>query len=220
MDRRTARSNEAYGSMGRKQEEQAKALFPLLEERMRQALRDAGWRVIGQTPFQIDIWHYYGTSIIEKEQQLEHLARRVWHGSYPRQGAEKMAPLSDMTLLSVFPQDQWHPINDHLELVLYPETRQIHVRRRRKEGSTQEQERTPASNTVAVVGSGAAPAFYRERATRPVSFTCQWCTKTVTQQRYPGPLPSYCSETCEQEAQREKTERRVQQLRARRKIKE
>src|SRR5690349_12919678 len=66
MDRRVARSNKfAYGSMGRKQEERAKALFPALEEQMRHALEAAGWRVIGKTVFEVAIWYYFGAAIEE-----------------------------------------------------------------------------------------------------------------------------------------------------------
>jgi len=38
------------------------------------------------------------------------------------------------------------------------------------------------------------PSYTREIVTRPIRFTCAWCQDTVTQQRFPGPLPAYCSE--------------------------
>ncbi len=46
------------------------------------------------------------------------------------------------------------------------------------------------------------PSYTREIATRPIRFTCAWYQATVTQQRFPGPLPAYCSEDCKKETQR------------------
>ena len=219
MDRRTGRADEQYGTMGRKQQERAKELFPLLEEEVRSALHTAGWRVIGTSHFNGDIWRYFGQAIVEQEEHLQVAAQRVWHGPYPRQGAEKIAPLDDLLLLHAFPANLWQAIGPDLEASIDPETQHLRVRRQRKVGSTSEQQRAATSQKVAVIGNdearaqGAAPAFHRTRRTREMTFTCAWCTRTVTQQRYPSPKLMYCSETCEQEAQREKTRVRVQRLR-------
>ncbi len=59
------------------------------------------------------------------------------------------------------------------------------------------------------------PSYTREIATRPIWFTCAWCQATVTQQRFPGPLPAYCSEDCQKEAQRAQTRERVRRYRER-----
>ncbi len=59
------------------------------------------------------------------------------------------------------------------------------------------------------------PSYTREIATRPIRFTCAWCQDTVTQQRFPGPLPAYCSEDCKREAQRAQTRERVRRYRER-----
>lgn len=59
------------------------------------------------------------------------------------------------------------------------------------------------------------PAYTREIATRSVTFACQWCGRTVTQHRFPGPLPAYCSDTCKADAQREQTRQRVRRYRER-----
>lgn len=56
--------------------------------------------------------------------------------------------------------------------------------------------------------------YSRTITTRPLTFTCRWCQRTVTQQRFPGPLPAYCSEECKMEAQREQTRERVRRYRA------
>jgi len=59
------------------------------------------------------------------------------------------------------------------------------------------------------------PSYTREIATRLVPFTCAWCENTVTQQRFPGPRPAYCSEDCTKEAQRAQTRERVRRYRER-----
>ncbi len=59
------------------------------------------------------------------------------------------------------------------------------------------------------------PSYTREIATRPIRFTCAWCQDTVTQQRFPGPLPAYCSEDCTKDAQRAQTRERVRRYRER-----
>jgi hypothetical protein len=60
------------------------------------------------------------------------------------------------------------------------------------------------------------PVYRQTIQTHPVTFTCQQCGATVTQQRYPGPLPRYCSTWCGQLARRILTRERVRRLRARR----
>ncbi len=59
-------------------------------------------------------------------------------------------------------------------------------------------------------------AYQRMISTCQVTFVCTICGKTVTQQRYPGRTPDYCSEICEEEGRRKKTRERVKKLRARR----
>jgi len=220
MDTSYARAHKsAYGMMGRKQQERAKALLPLLQEQVCAALHDASWRVIGNNRYNGDVWWYFGHAIVEQEERLRVLARRVWHGTSSWQGREKIAPLEDTHLLRTFPAHLWQTIDEDLEAAVDPKAQQLRVRRQRKVGLAGEQHRTAESQSVAVIGDnaararGATPAFHRTRTTREMTFTCAWCTQTVTQQRYPSPKPMYCSEICEQEAQREKTRLRVQRLR-------
>ena len=60
----------------------------------------------------------------------------------------------------------------------------------------------PRAQEVAVFGQAAdvlpddRPAFRRRWVTQPLTFTCVQCHKTVTQERYPGPVPRYCSQAC------------------------
>jgi len=60
------------------------------------------------------------------------------------------------------------------------------------------------------------PVYRRIIETRPVTFTCAGCARTVTQQRFPGPTPRYCGDWCRDQAQRTRTRERVRQHRARR----
>ncbi len=60
------------------------------------------------------------------------------------------------------------------------------------------------------------PVYCRTIETRPVTFTCAGCTRTVTQQRFPGPVPRYCGDWCRYQAQRLRTRERVRAHRARR----
>lgn len=59
------------------------------------------------------------------------------------------------------------------------------------------------------------PVYRRTITTRPVTFTCAHCARTVTQQRFPGPRPRYCDAWCRRQAQRAQTRERVRQHRAR-----
>ena len=59
------------------------------------------------------------------------------------------------------------------------------------------------------------PVYRRTVSTRAVTFTCQHCGRTVTQQRFPGPLPRYCGAGCRTQARRAHTRQRVQRYRTR-----
>jgi hypothetical protein len=63
-------------------------------------------------------------------------------------------------------------------------------------------------------------AYQRMISTHQVTFVCAACGKTVTQQRYPGRSPRYCSDPCEEEGRREKTRERVKKLRARQRMRQ
>jgi hypothetical protein len=64
------------------------------------------------------------------------------------------------------------------------------------------------------------PAYERTWDTRTVTFQCAHCGETVTQERYPGPTPTYCGQECYEAAtaarRREQTRERVRRLRERR----
>ena len=81
----------------------------------------------------------------------------------------------------------------------------------------------PRSHVVEVIGGseakerGQQPAYSREVFTKLVTFTCIVCGDTVTQQRYPGHTPLYCSEGCREVRVAEKTRERVAKHRERKK---
>jgi hypothetical protein len=53
-----------------------------------------------------------------------------------------------------------------------------------------------------------------QRAKRPMTFTCEHCSKTVTEPHGPGQTPKYCT-TCHPEAERHITKMRVREHRKR-----
>jgi len=53
------------------------------------------------------------------------------------------------------------------------------------------------------------------RATRPITFTCSWCYREVTEDRAPGPTPQYCL-ACGPEAKQLANTVRVRRHRKRR----
>jgi len=61
-----------------------------------------------------------------------------------------------------------------------------------------------------------APAYMRQVSTRPVTFQCITCKQTVTQERFPGPTPKYCSDACATRALEERNEERVRKQREKR----
>jgi hypothetical protein len=78
------------------------------------------------------------------------------------------------------------------------------------------------SKTIEVYGDKEArkknhiPAYQRQLATRSVTFTCGICKAIVTQERYPGPTPKYCSDGCIQAAADLRQEERVRKQREKR----
>ncbi len=52
------------------------------------------------------------------------------------------------------------------------------------------------------------------REPRPITFTCSWCYKDVTENRMPGPTPAYC-QTCAVEVKRWVDANRAQRYRQR-----
>jgi hypothetical protein len=59
-------------------------------------------------------------------------------------------------------------------------------------------------------------AYERKLQARLITFTCCVCKETVTQWRFPSKTPLYCKPACQEAARREKTRKRVQALRERR----
>ena len=51
------------------------------------------------------------------------------------------------------------------------------------------------------------------RPTRPITFTCEWCYREVTEERAPGRTPVYCRE-CKPEVLRAGVRQRVKEHRA------
>jgi hypothetical protein len=88
-------------------------------------------------------------------------------------------------------------------------------------GAPRDEEPVPRQRVVEVFGALAdvlpydQPVYRRTLTTRLVTFTCARCAQTVTQQRFPGPVPRYCGAWCRSQEQRAQTRERVRQHRAR-----
>jgi hypothetical protein len=84
-----------------------------------------------------------------------------------------------------------------------------------------DEQQVPRQRVVEIFGAFAdvlpydQPVYRRTLTTRLVTFTCARCAQTVTQQRFPGPVPRYCGAWCRYLAQRAQTRERVRQHRAR-----
>jgi hypothetical protein len=217
------------GTMGRKQEARGRLLRDRLLAFAKTRMIEAGWRIATDEPGTVDKWRWEGASAKEREEQIAQLTHKIWRGRGPREGNEKIADLPDDALLfEPVREGQWHPVpgNAQLEYRIDRDAEQLRVRRRRITPQPQEQQRTtPTTLVLGIVGDegraqGAGPAYHRTISSRPITFVCSVCRQKVTQERLPGPTPSYCSDICKDEAQRQKTLERVRRLRAERKKKE
>jgi LuxR family transcriptional regulator, maltose regulon positive regulatory protein len=79
-----------------------------------------------------------------------------------------------------------------------------------------DQQQPIQQQTIRVFGQAQQPAYERTVAMREVSFTCIVCQKQVTQLRYPGPSPRYCSEDCRAERANILNQERVRKQREKR----
>lgn len=217
------------GTMGRKQEARGRLLRDRLLAFAKTRMIEAGWRIATDEPGTVDKWRWEGASAKDREEQIAQLTHKIWRGRGPREGNEKIADLPDDALLfEPVREGQWHPVpgNAQLEYRIDRDAEQLRVRRRRITPQPQEQQRTtPTTLVLGIVGDegraqGAGPAYHRTISSRPITFVCSVCRQKVTQERLPGPTPSYCSEICKDEAQRQKTLERVRRLREQRKKKE
>ena len=213
------------GTMGRKQEARGRLLRDRLLAFIKGQLIEAGWRIATDEPGTVEKWRWEGAVAKEREERLAQLTHKIWRGRGSREGNEKIADFpEDPLLFELVSEDQWHPVpgDDHLEYRIDSDAQQLRVRRQRVIPQPQEQQRTPITLVLGVVGDegraqGAGPAYHRTITSRPITFVCRGCKQEVTQERLPGPTPRYCSDGCRDEVTREKTLKRVRRLRAERK---
>lgn len=196
-----------YGRMGEKQKAQAQALLETLKLHVKERLLLTGWQVVTQTPRGEEVWRYVGPEVTP---DLVELASRIWRGRYERRGPEKFAPNARLALESEQRArygTAWHAAG-LLEFSLTDEG--MRVRSRRPLPASEERVRVASQQTISIL----APARSRTLKTRRVTFFCAWCKQPVTQERFPGPRPRYCSDTCKEAAAREKTRERVRRWRS------
>jgi hypothetical protein len=175
-------------------------------------MQAAGWRTLAKTPTGATLWHYQGPAINEQEQQQADAAASIWRGRYPRVGVEKTAALAEFPVFRTFIAKRWYRVGEGLEVCVDYAAGQVQVRSQDQAGPVEQEQ--PAEPLAGVAQK--VVTYQRLMQTKPITFICDWCHQEVTQQRYPGPRPRYCSEQCKQEATREQTRARVQRLRAKR----
>lgn len=181
------------------QDERGFALARLLRERLTKALEAAGWQDAGQNYEGRPLWRYVGPATSEQ------------HPLPP--AAETSAEPSKNRTPVALPRRRSRKANNVAPI---PLARPIEIAVPVLVLSQPDQAQQPARKRIEVpVATKPRAAYQRTIHTRSVTFTCEQCGATSTQQRFPGPPPRYCTEVCKQEAQRTGTLARVQRFRAR-----
>lgn len=170
------------------QDERGVALLQVLRERLTQALEAEGWQNAGVNYEGRPLWRY--TEPPASEQPPAPSA------AIPAQKPGRSAPVARPQRSIPIPLAPARPV-EMLPLVV--------------------EQPSIASKQITVAGERQLrQAYSRTLTTRLVTFTCQQCGKQVSQQRFPGPAPRYCTEACKQKARRVGTLARVHRFRARR----
>lgn len=208
---------------GSRQQERAVSLLAWLRQQLTTRMEAAGWRDSGQRSSDglgVPLWTYAGPLGVMQEQALARAARRIWYGRTTPAGREKHAPLEQFPMFRAWLPWRWHLVpQTELEVRADPDAGLVQVRRHQQVG--QPERRPKVQKPLAVIGNvearerHAVPAYQRTIRTRPVAFTCGWCGTGLMQERYPGPRPRYCSDTCQEEARREQSRQRQRRYRER-----
>lgn len=172
------------------QQERGLALAHLLRERLITALEAAGWQAAGQNAEGRLLWR-----------SVEPATREPLPAQAPVEAPKRPA----LSTRSRSPSKKTSaPVPAVKPAPLVPTT----LPRPAQEPMARKRIEVP-------VATRPRAAYQRTISARSVTFTCRQCGTTVTEQRFPGPRPRYCSEACKQEAVRAGTLARVQRFRAR-----
>jgi hypothetical protein len=172
------------------QDERGLGLARLLKERLTQALEAAGWQAAGQNAEGRPLWR-----------SVELATREPSSALAPVQKPERPALITRSRRPSKktsVPPPAVEP--SPTAPITLPQPAQEPLARKRIEVPMATRPRA---------------AYQRTIQARLVTFTCQQCGSTVTEQHFPGPQPRYCTEACKQEAMRAGTLARVHRFRAR-----
>lgn len=182
------------------QDERGLALLQLLRERLTLALEASGWQSAGVNYEGRSLWRYAGPATSEQP-------------SAPSAGIATQKPA--LSSLLTRPQRRSKRANTPAPVPPAPltETPTFALT------PPQPDQVQPVSKRVEVPGATKPRAAFRRTIhTRLVTFTCEQCGTTVSQQRFPGPHPRYCTEACKQEAMRVGTLARVHRFRAKQRV--
>lgn len=180
------------------QDERGLALFWLLRERFIEALLAAGWQDTGQRYDGRPIWHYGGPATSEQQRTQPREGMRATPQAKSASVTRPHLRNQEVPALSPTPPESQNAPAPQVLTSLDPNQAQ------------------PARKRIEVpLATKPRAAYQRTISTRLVTFTCVKCGAVITEQRFPGPSPRYCSEACKQEAGQAATLARVQRFRAR-----
>lgn len=180
------------------QDERGLALLRLLRERVITALEGAGWQDAGQNYEGRPLWRYVGP--VTREQPLLPLPTETKAAPSKSLASIAQPHRREPKATTAVPISLARPAEKAVPVLSPPQSNQVSLARKRIE---------------VPVATRPRAAYQRTVHTRLVTFTCVQCGTTSTEQRFPGPLPRYCTEACRQQARRAGTLARVHRFRAR-----
>lgn len=172
----------AAGKMGKRQEERARALLLVLQRRVLDLMRAAGWSTPGQSLEGKTLWRFIGPAILAQEHGLAALAARV-RQRHPPQIPFSVAPLSDFPRFGILREPCWHPVSEDLEVWVNFTDHQVIVRTLRPE---------PVDCTPPCATQGEIGVSQRTRRKVLARFICARCNLTVEEEHGPRAKPRYC----------------------------
>lgn len=194
----------AAGKMGKRQEERARALLLVLQHRVLDLMRAAGWRTPGQSLEGKTLWRFFGPEILAQEQGLAALAARIWQ-RHPPQILFAVAPLSDFPRFGTLREPCWHPVSEDLEVWVNFTDHQVIVRTLRPE---------PVDCAPPAPRKGEIGVSQWTRREVLVRFICARCKHTVEEEHGPRAKPRYCR-ACKDAISSERSQARGRNLRVR-----
>lgn len=184
------------GKLGTRQQDAVYRLRDELMERIKIAMREAGWKV-SDTVGIADCKSPHVRSFQWKRPPLPTSVVSVLTSVQPSNGNVQDSVTDITEQEEVRNEDTHDTVTDSLEYAAEPE---------------EETTVSGSGRQEITVGS-----YTRTISTKSVTIKCARCGQTITKNLYPSPKPMYCGDTCKKAVVKEQTKLRVQRLRASRK---